>query len=41
MCGRYVIDDEQDLEELNRIVEEISNKYAGTGIEAKNSAHRF
>jgi len=35
MCGRYVIHDEGEVEEINKILRDIGNKYAGTGITAK------
>jgi len=35
MCGRYVIHDEGEIEEINKILRDIGNKYAGTGITAK------
>lgn len=30
MCGRYEFSDEKDIEEINKILEEINNKYNGT-----------
>jgi putative SOS response-associated peptidase YedK len=35
MCGRYVIQDEKEIEEINKIISEINEKYNGTGLAAK------
>ncbi len=35
MCGRYQISDDKDIEEINKILTEINNRYHGTGTKAK------
>jgi putative SOS response-associated peptidase YedK len=35
MCGRFVISDDKDIQEINKIIQEINKKYNGTGLTAK------
>ena len=35
MCGRYVINDDWDVDEIAKILRDIDRKYSGTGITAK------
>ena len=35
MCGRYVIFDEGEIEEINKIVREVGMKFDGTGLTMK------
>ena len=35
MCGRYMITDDADIEEIGRILRDIDDKYNGTGVSVK------
>jgi putative SOS response-associated peptidase YedK len=35
MCGRYVIQDEKEIEEINKIINDINAKYSAEGLSAK------
>jgi putative SOS response-associated peptidase YedK len=35
MCGRYVISDDKEIQEINSIIQGINKKYNGTGLAAK------
>jgi len=35
MCGRFVVFDDKDIQEINKIIEDINKKYSGTGLMAK------
>jgi putative SOS response-associated peptidase YedK len=35
MCGRYVIQDDKEIAEINKIIGDINAKYNGTGLSAK------